>query len=88
MLGDVEEHNRLARERDEDLGQWVADDHLRLQRELRGITGRMAAPGPGKGSQLYSGAHARAWPTRKSKRSASGTVTVKERELLVWTIGF
>lgn len=64
---DVEEHNRLACERDEDLAQWVADDHLRLERELRGITNRMAAPGPGEGTQLYTGAHGRALANAKER---------------------
>jgi hypothetical protein len=63
----VEEHDRLVRERDEDLEQWVADDHLRLTRELAGITNRMASPDEGQGSQLYSGAHGRALAHAKER---------------------
>jgi hypothetical protein len=53
--GEVDKHDRLIKERDEDLAQWVADDHLRLRRELQGITTRLASQG-----HLYSGAHGRA----------------------------
>jgi hypothetical protein len=48
--GEVEEHDRLARQRDEDLAQWVADDHLRLGRELRKIVGEHSSRG-----HLHSG---------------------------------
>jgi hypothetical protein len=52
---EIEEHDRLARHRDEDLAQWVADDHLRLSRELSGIVVEKAAVG-----LLYSGSLASA----------------------------
>jgi hypothetical protein len=65
--GEVDEHDRLARQRDQDLAQWVADDHLRLTRELRRTTAKMASPGEGQGSQLYSGAHARALAHAKER---------------------
>ena len=34
--GDIRNHNRLVREVDEDLAQWVSDDCVVLERELRG----------------------------------------------------
>lgn len=60
--GEVEEHDRLARHRDEDLEQWVADDHLRLQRELAGIVVEKAAVG-----LLYSGSLASAMNLAKER---------------------
>jgi len=65
--GEVDEHDRLARARDDDLAQWVADDHMRLTREMRGISNQMAAPGEGQGSQFHSGAHGRALAHAKER---------------------
>jgi hypothetical protein len=38
-------HDRAVIERDEDLAQWVSDDHLRLTREIRQIKNELAARG-------------------------------------------
>ncbi len=46
---EVRHHNREAREIDEDLAQWISDECVRLERELRG--NRNSA-----GNQLYTGA--------------------------------
>lgn len=58
--GQVREHDRLIGEYDEDLAQWVADEVVRLKAELRKTTNEYAARPEGQGTQLYSGAHARA----------------------------
>jgi hypothetical protein len=41
--GEVRDHDRLLAERDEDLGTWVADEHLELERELGRILERLSA---------------------------------------------
>ncbi len=38
----VRSHNRLVGEYDEELGNWVADESVRLQRELKRVTRRFA----------------------------------------------
>jgi hypothetical protein len=47
----IRRHNRRIHERDASLRTWVADEDVRLGRELNGVTTSMAASG-----QLYSGA--------------------------------
>jgi hypothetical protein len=51
-LGEIGEHDRLARERDEDLAQCVADDHLRLTRGWRRAR-PTAVAGPSGRSSRY-----------------------------------
>jgi hypothetical protein len=41
--GECRAHDRAIRERDEDLAQWVADEHPRLKRELETIRDRLNA---------------------------------------------
>lgn len=48
--GEVRHHNRLVDEWDDDLGQWVADECVRLERDLREHKNKNAAAG-----HLYSG---------------------------------
>ena len=45
-------NDRSVRERDEDLAQWVADEHVRLKRELNTLRDELAARG-----LFFSGAH-------------------------------
>jgi hypothetical protein len=51
---DVRHHDRQAYEYDDDLGQWVSDERVRLERELERHRNEMAGRG-----QLYSGAYLR-----------------------------
>ncbi len=48
--GDIRNHNRLVKQVDDDLAQWVADDCVVLERELRGKMN-------GAGQQLYAGSY-------------------------------
>lgn len=57
---EVRLHNRQLRERNDSLARWVADEDVRLTRQLRGITNSMAARG-----QLYAGAHGNARASAK-----------------------
>lgn len=50
--GECRAHDRAIRERDEDLAQWVADEHPRLKRELETIRDRLNAV-----NLFYSGQH-------------------------------
>jgi hypothetical protein len=43
--GDIEEHDRLVAERDEDLASWVADEKVRLDLERKEILARLSAKG-------------------------------------------
>lgn len=42
---EIQSHDRAVQERDRDLEQWVADDHLRLKRQLARIVNDLAASG-------------------------------------------
>jgi hypothetical protein len=55
----VRSHNRLVGEYDEELGNWVADESVRLQRELRRTTRRFADSG-GEGGRAHAEALAQA----------------------------
>src|SRR5262249_35584773 len=46
--GDIRNHNRQVKEVDDDLGQWVSDECVVLERELRGRMNKA-------GQQLYTG---------------------------------
>ena len=48
--GDIRDHNRLVKQVDDDLAQWVADDCVVLERELRGKMNTA-------GQQLYAGSY-------------------------------
>jgi hypothetical protein len=41
--GQLDEHDRAARELDEDLATWLADRHVKLKRELRTVDSGLAA---------------------------------------------
>ena len=59
--GDIRNHNRMVREVDDDLAQWVSDDCVVLERELRG---RMNTAG----HQLIAARTGRELPTARRKR--------------------
>jgi hypothetical protein len=50
--GECRAHERAVRERDEDLEQWVTDEHVRLKRELKEIRAALSAR-----NIFYSGQH-------------------------------
>jgi hypothetical protein len=51
---EIDVHDRAVGERNEDLEQWVADDHIRLKRSLTAIRDRLAAR-----NLIYSGEYGR-----------------------------
>ena len=60
--GEIGSNDRRARERDEDLGQWIADPDVALRVELHGVRARLTADG-----MLQSGDYGwRVWQAKEA----------------------
>jgi hypothetical protein len=72
--GDIRNHNRLVKQVDDDLAQWVADDCVVLERELRGKMNTAE-------QQLYAGSYLTA--IAHSKEQALHRYRDQERQALM-----
>jgi hypothetical protein len=77
---DVREHDRVARERDQDLESWVADRSIVLRRELEAVTNEHSHHKDGTGTSFHSGAHAK--DRAKAKEKALHEYRDQERQAL------
>lgn len=78
--GDVEEHDRLTRDRDEDLATWVADEKLRVDLERDQILKELAAR-----NAIFSGD--RLWKLAKAKERALHAYRDQERQAYRFSAG-